>query len=99
MCEVSIDGESFAIEKLSGTMAIRLHGSKLSTCTQRVMLVLKELELPYELVGVDMGKGEHKANRSRLLVASDKADDIVRLQNLSATYIPSASFLCLRTAT
>ncbi|KAI4762497.1 glutathione S-transferase III [Aureobasidium sp. EXF-3400] len=41
-------------------MTIRLHGSKLSTCTQRVMLVLNELELPHEFVAVDMGKGEHK---------------------------------------
>jgi glutathione S-transferase len=63
---VSIDGESSAIKKSSETMTIRLHGSKLSTCTQRVMLVLNELELPYEFVAVDMGKGEHKVNRSVL---------------------------------
>ncbi|TIA45876.1 glutathione S-transferase III [Aureobasidium pullulans] len=31
-------------------MAMRLYGSKLSTCTQRVMLVLNELDLSYELI-------------------------------------------------
>jgi len=36
-------------------MTIRLHGFKLSACTQRVMLVLNELDLTYELV--DMGEG------------------------------------------
>ncbi|THY01347.1 glutathione S-transferase III [Aureobasidium pullulans] len=41
-------------------MAMRLYGSKLSTCTQRVMLVLNELDLSYELISIDMKKGEHK---------------------------------------
>ncbi|THZ80417.1 glutathione S-transferase III [Aureobasidium pullulans] len=41
-------------------MAMRLYGSKLSTCTQRVMLVLNELDLSYELISIDMKRGEHK---------------------------------------
>lgn len=96
---MSIDGEEPAIEKQNEMMAVRLHGSKLSTCTQRVMLVLNELELPYEFVALDMGKGEHKVNRFELLVASDEADYIVRHQNLSATHIRSANFLPLKMAT
>ncbi|KAI5247623.1 hypothetical protein E4T42_05917 [Aureobasidium subglaciale] len=42
-------------------MTITLHGSRFSTCTQRVMLVLAELDLSYQLIDIDMGKGEHKA--------------------------------------
>lgn len=41
-------------------MALKLYGSKMSTCTQRVMLVLNELSLSYELVDINMMKGEHK---------------------------------------
>ncbi|KAH0339827.1 hypothetical protein KCU81_g7080, partial [Aureobasidium melanogenum] len=41
-------------------MTIRLHRSKLSTCTQRVMLVLNGLDLPYNLIDVDIGQGEHE---------------------------------------
>ncbi|THV68045.1 glutathione S-transferase III [Aureobasidium pullulans] len=41
-------------------MAMRLYGSKLSTCTQRVMLVFNELDLSYELISIDMKRGEHK---------------------------------------
>lgn len=31
----------------------------MSTCTQRVILVCKELGIDYELIIVDMAKGEH----------------------------------------
>lgn len=41
-------------------MTIRVYGSQLSICTQRVMLVLNELDLPYELINVDMSQGAHK---------------------------------------
>lgn len=41
-------------------MALKLYGSKVSTCSQRVMLVLNELNLPYDLVDINMMKGEHK---------------------------------------
>ncbi|CAF1190783.1 unnamed protein product [Adineta ricciae] len=39
---------------------IKLHGMKMSTCTRRVRCVLEEIGLPYEIVLVDLGKGEHK---------------------------------------
>ncbi|CAI4220159.1 unnamed protein product [Parascedosporium putredinis] len=41
-------------------MAIKLHGSTLSTCTQRVLQVLTELDVPYEFSDVNMALGEHK---------------------------------------
>ncbi|KAI4740416.1 hypothetical protein E4T50_09115 [Aureobasidium sp. EXF-12298] len=41
-------------------MALKLYGSSISTCSQRVMLVMNELNIPYDLVDIDMMKGEHK---------------------------------------
>lgn len=41
-------------------MAIKLYGSTLSTCTQRVLQVLTELDVPYEYSDVNMALGEHK---------------------------------------
>ena len=32
----------------------------MSTCTQRVAVVLKELGIDHELITVDLAKGEHK---------------------------------------
>jgi len=42
-------------------MAVKIYGSVLSTCTQRIVVVLKELSIPYEIVPVDFSKGEHKS--------------------------------------
>ena len=42
-------------------MAIIVHGPIQSTCVQRVVTVLKELNIPYELQPVDFAKGEHKS--------------------------------------
>lgn len=42
-------------------MVIKLHGYAISVATRRVAVVLKELELPYELIPVDVNKGEHKS--------------------------------------
>ena len=42
-------------------MVLKLHGNPNSTCTKRVVTVLTELNIPYELVVVDFAKGEHKA--------------------------------------
>ncbi|KAJ7759649.1 glutathione S-transferase [Mycena metata] len=39
---------------------LKLHGSKLATCTRRVGTVLHELKVPFELVEVDLFKGEQK---------------------------------------
>jgi len=43
-------------------MAIKVYGSMLSTCTQRVISVLIELGLDYELSEVNMQKGEQKVS-------------------------------------
>lgn len=39
---------------------VKLYGSPMSTCTRRVAVVLKEKGVPYELIPVDLSKGEHK---------------------------------------
>lgn len=39
---------------------IKLYGMEMSTCTRRVRCVLEEMGLPYEIVLVDLAKGEHK---------------------------------------
>ncbi|TDL23356.1 glutathione S-transferase-like protein [Rickenella mellea] len=41
-------------------MVLKLHGALYSTCTQRVLLVCKELNLPYEFVNVNIQVGEQK---------------------------------------
>ncbi|TFY56552.1 hypothetical protein EVG20_g8883 [Dentipellis fragilis] len=42
-------------------MSLKLHGFPLSTCTRRVAVVAKEKNVPYELVVVDLLKGEQKS--------------------------------------
>jgi glutathione S-transferase len=42
-------------------MVLKLHGASYSTCTKRVLTALKETNTPYELVPVDLSKGEHKS--------------------------------------
>ncbi|KAF8597093.1 glutathione S-transferase [Ceratobasidium sp. AG-I] len=42
-------------------VTVKLYGYPMSTCTQRVAVVFKELEIDYELITVDLAKGEHKA--------------------------------------
>src|SRR5438477_3651369 len=42
-------------------MVLKLYGFIYSTNTQRVVLVLKELNVPYEFVNVDLTKGEQKS--------------------------------------
>jgi len=39
---------------------LKLHGSVLSTNTQRVLATLYEKEVEFELVNVNLGAGEHK---------------------------------------
>jgi glutathione S-transferase len=39
---------------------IKLFGNPMSTCTRKVLTALAETATPYELVVIDMGKGEHK---------------------------------------
>jgi glutathione S-transferase len=42
-------------------MVLKLHGASYSTCTKRVITALKETNTPFELVAVDLSKGEHKS--------------------------------------
>lgn len=39
---------------------IKLFGNPLSTCTRKVLTVLAEAAIPYEMTVVDLSKGEHK---------------------------------------
>ncbi len=45
-------------------MPIQVYGLAMSTCTQRVLTTLVEKGLKYELVNVDLFKGEQKVNRA-----------------------------------
>jgi glutathione S-transferase len=41
-------------------MVLKLYGYNYSTCTRRVGAVLKEKNVPFEFIPVDLTKGEHK---------------------------------------
>lgn len=41
-------------------MVLKVHGVAQSTCTRRVLVVLEEKKVPYELVTVKFMEGEHK---------------------------------------
>ena len=41
-------------------MGIKVHGTKVSMCTMRVLAALYEKGIDFELVNVDMATGEHK---------------------------------------
>ena len=45
-------------------MPIQVHGMALSTCTQRVLTTLTEKGLKYELINIDLFKGEQKVKYS-----------------------------------
>ncbi|KAJ7820489.1 glutathione S-transferase-like protein [Mycena leptocephala] len=42
-------------------MPLKLYGFKLSSCTRRVAVVCKELDIPYDLIPVDILKGEQRS--------------------------------------
>lgn len=44
-------------------MVLKVHGSRGSTCTKRVLTALYEKDVPYEFVDVDFSKGEHKSEK------------------------------------
>ncbi|TPX71152.1 hypothetical protein SpCBS45565_g01189 [Spizellomyces sp. 'palustris'] len=41
-------------------MGIKIHGAAFSTCTQRVAVVLREKNIPFEIVPVNVAAGQHK---------------------------------------
>lgn len=42
---------------------ITIYGSKMATCTQRVLILLEELNLPYKLYEIDLASGEQKSKQ------------------------------------
>src|SRR3989338_3083513 len=42
-------------------MVYKIYGIPNSTCVQRVLTTLKEKNLDYELINIDLSKGEHKS--------------------------------------
>jgi glutathione S-transferase len=42
-------------------MTLKIYGINFSSCTRRVAVVCKELNVPYELVTVDILKGEQRS--------------------------------------
>jgi hypothetical protein len=49
---------SNSISPHPGITMVKLYGFPLSTCTRLVALVCKEKEIPYELISVNLAKGE-----------------------------------------
>lgn len=41
-------------------MVLKIHGTSFSVATQTVLVTLKEINVPYEIVSVNPLKGEHK---------------------------------------
>lgn len=41
-------------------MTIKVYGHAGAACTKRVLITLHELNLPYELIKIDLGKGEQR---------------------------------------
>jgi glutathione S-transferase len=65
-----VDGSGSAVQKLDffkGTIQynqmvkLSVYGYPKATCTQRVLIMLEELELKYEFKSVDLSKGEQKS--------------------------------------
>ncbi len=46
-------------------MVLKIYGATFSTCTRRVAVVLKELDIPYELLPVNFAVREHKSEAYR----------------------------------
>lgn len=42
-------------------MVLKLYGFTLATCTQRVLVVAKQLNVPIEVINVDLLAREHKS--------------------------------------
>ncbi|KAG6827673.1 hypothetical protein H0H93_015427, partial [Arthromyces matolae] len=42
-------------------MVLKLYGSGNSTCSRRVGAFLREKKIPFQLIEIDMMKGEHKS--------------------------------------
>lgn len=77
-------------------MVVTLYGSPITTCTKRVLVVMKELDLPYNFVPIDVFKGEHKSKEFLEKQPFGQVPYIVRINcarlfgsliNLSALYL------------
>jgi hypothetical protein len=82
--------EKHFLEKIMATL--KLHGTPISTNTQRVLATLYEKEVEFELVNVNLGAGEHKQephislNVSALLILKDKSIYLFPITNDHCIY-------------
>lgn len=74
--------------------SLALYGAVYSTCTQRVLIVLNELGLSYEMKNVDLMKGAHKVCLHGLAIASGKTlmNQGPKLYCAQTSLCPGASF-------
>lgn len=60
-------------------MVLKLYGLSISTCTRRVAACLKEYNVPYELVTVDLKAGAHKDPKFKEIQPFGQVPYIVRI--------------------
>lgn len=66
-------------------MVLTLYGSPVSTCTKRVAVVLKEKDIPFTFVPIDLMKGEHKDPEYLKKQPFGQVPYIVSLQDIQAS--------------
>jgi glutathione S-transferase len=62
-------------------MVLKFYGFGQSTCSLRVATVLREKKIPFELVEVDLTKGEHKSSQNMQKQPFGQIPYIVRFLN------------------
>jgi hypothetical protein len=58
--EISPNTDLEATTGAINAMTIKVYGHAGTVCTKRVLITLHELNLPYELIKIDLAKGEHR---------------------------------------
>lgn len=83
-------------------MVLKLYGMPPSSCTKRVATTLKEYNVPYELIVIDLQKGAHKDSSYKEIQPFGQVPYIVRnfaylsfllfLSHPTGDYLPSTEF-------
>lgn len=69
-------------------MVLKLYGFPISTCTKRVVVTLKEHNVPYELIVIDITKGVQKDPSYKEIQPFGQIPYIVRVYNPSFLFGP-----------